>query len=93
MNGKSYFIQIILELKSGGLYELFVFGIMRNFRKSCGNFCPPQVLQIDINEPITLRQQTGRFRRSMLAEENHYCDRNRNQQNASKDGEFASKSH
>jgi hypothetical protein len=93
VDGKGYFIQIILELKSRGLNELLVFWIVRDIRQLCGNLCPSQVLQVDVNEAIGLRQQTGRLWWSMLAQENYYGNRDGDHQDAGEDGEFASKSH
>ena len=56
VNRESYFIEVILELKPCRLDELLIFRIMRNIWKVRRHFGPPQVLQVDVDKPIGLRE-------------------------------------
>ncbi len=93
MDGEGGLVQIALELKTRLLDKLLVFGLAGNRRQLAGGVECPNPLQIDVEEAVGAREQAGRLRRSVHAQDHDQRYGGHNQQNGQGDEEASSNAH
>jgi hypothetical protein len=93
VNSECGFVEIAFELEAGGLDEVLVFGIVRNFWQVSGDIGATHPLQIDVKKSVSAGEQPCSLGRSVFAElddkRKNRCDRDNDQ----KDGQAAAYAH
>ncbi len=74
MDGDGGFLQIAFELKTGGVDEPLVIGIVGDGGQFASDIGAAHPSQIDVGKPIGGRQKSGWLGRCMLAEYDHQGD-------------------
>src|SRR5208337_273388 len=93
VDGEGGLVQVALELKSRLLDKLLIFELAGNRRQLTGGVEGPNPLQVDVEEAVRAREQTGRFRRSVLAQGYDQRYSGHRQQHGQENGESASNAH
>jgi hypothetical protein len=93
MNCHRHFVEITLELKSGGLDELFVFGIVRNRGQVLGDIDVAHPAQVGVDVAICPGKQARRFGWRMFAELNHHGECSQENQQTEQNWEPSPETH